>query len=208
MRIHVQQFFNWPYDEALEWMDTAFLKVKTHPQNIFIAVASHKERVITLGRNLSLNILERNNLDQDILVRSLERGGGVTAHEPGQLVLYPVLNIFELGLSVADLIAIVEKAMLDFLKHLGIDARNFSQGVFIDDQKVGFLGLRITEGITSHGLAINLFNDAKIFKLFNPCGVAGMPVTSAYLHAQLPESIEHYAAMLEGCFCGELKKYL
>lgn len=204
MQIYNEEHFDWPYDEALKWMSLAFTKVKAFPQKIFVAYGSHKERVITKGRNQEMNVLDEKNLSKDIVIRQIERGGGLTAHEPGQLILYPVLDIEHHGLTIPTLVELVAETMVEFLADIGIKSLNLGQGIFVKEKKIGFLGLRVKDGITSHGLSINLFNNAEIFSLFDPCGIKDLLVTSARCHIMLPKSIEDYGAMLKDRFVKKL----
>ncbi len=200
----IEQDFLWTYDEALSYMAESFSEVKLHPEKIFVASGSHSQKVITLGRNPEKNVL--GSIPDDILVRQIERGGGITAHEPGQIVLYPVMNIEHHKITAADLMAVSQQAMVDFLGDLGLIAQ-IDQGIYFTGQKLGFLGFRIKEGITSHGISLNLFNDAKIFSLFDPCGMKGLPVTSVGFHLQLFGDINSYARRLRGYFVSELNKF-
>lgn len=204
MQIYAQDFFAWPYDDALKWMDDAFFEVKKDHQKVLIAYGSHKDQVITLGRNKDINVLDESLLISGVMIRKLDRGGGITAHEPGQLVLYPVLDIAYHHLSVLELLELMKLAMVTFLSAIGIESQTEGQGIFVKQEKIGFWGLRIKEGITSHGLALNLFNQAQIFSRFDPCGIKALPVTSSVHHVRLPGSIEYYANMLKEYFVEEL----
>lgn len=197
--IHLTLNSSWPYDEAVRFMDDAHLRVERDAHAFFVGAGSHSEQVITIGKNPNAqgNWYEAAT-SPHILIRQLDRGGGMTAHEPGQLVLYPVFNIEHFCLSVPQLIALLEDTMLDFLYELGLLGTRSpcGAGVFLGEHKVGFIGLRIKDRIVQHGLAINVKNDAQIFSCFDPCGIKSMRVTSAMFHTSLPLSLDYYQERL------------
>lgn len=191
-------YFNrsWPYDQALFWMKRSHTLVLKGHSNGLIACGSHRESIITVGRHCDLADHEK-KFDR-FLLRKLDRGGGMTLHEPGQLVLYPVIHMQRCQLSVRSLVSLLEETMMNFLDELDIVAKpsSMSHGVFIGQHKVGFIGLRIKEGVSTHGLAINVLNDAASFSLFDPCGIKSLSVTSAKYHAHLEKPLEVYQKML------------
>jgi lipoate-protein ligase B len=189
-------FFNqWPYDEALRWMVNAYSWVVDHPNDVLIGCGSHKETVITLGRK-SLDPIIKPQCG--VIFRKVERGGGITAHEPGQLVLYPVLDLLQQKKNPPQLVFALEEAMINLLQEVGIAAHRskLGPGIFVQNEKLGFIGLRIKNHITQHGLALNIFNDGKIFSTFDPCGVPSLKVSSAYLHTKLSHSLSYYMERL------------
>lgn len=205
------EFFTaWPYDEALQWMDTAFLSVKSDASKLLLGCGTHREHVITLGKNpLSNGLSDQQKANVgDLIVRHIDRGGGATAHVPGQLVLYPVLNIDRFELTVPLLVTLMEDAMITFLDGLGMKAcrSTVGPGVFIDGKKIGFIGLRIKDRISTHGLAINVLNDTDIFRNIDPCGIKELKVTSAKEHTVLRESLPIYMAMLVSSFLKAMAK--
>ena len=115
----------------------------------------------------------------DIPVIQIDRGGQVTYHGPGQLVVYCLLNISRLGFGVRALVTHIENAVIDFLDGYGIDAaaRVDAPGVYVDDAKIAALGLRIRKGCCYHGLSLNLEMDLSPFSRINPCGFENLAVT-------------------------------
>lgn len=190
-------FSSWPYDDALNFMEKSAVAVKEHPTRFFIGCGSHKETVITYGRHVTMAEIEKFK-ELNYLIRKTERGGGITAHEPGQLVLYPCFSLLEYHIAIPELVWVMEEAMINFLKDFFIDAHRLEKGagVFIGEQKIGFIGLRIREHVVSHGMALNLLNDGAIFSLFDPCGIQNLKVTSACFHQEFKESIDIYMKML------------
>ncbi|GAB1596698.1 lipoyl(octanoyl) transferase LipB [Lysobacter claricitrinus] len=116
----------------------------------------------------------------DIPVIHVDRGGQVTYHGPGQIVLYPLLDLRRLKVGVKDYVCKVEQAMIDTLADWNIHAerRDGAPGVYVNDAKIGALGIRVRRGCTFHGLAFNIAMDLEPFRRINPCGYAGLQVTS------------------------------
>jgi lipoic acid synthetase len=115
----------------------------------------------------------------DIPVIKIDRGGQVTYHGPGQLVVYPLIDIRRAGLGVRDLVTALERAVIDYCASLGISAecRKNAPGVYVDGKKVASVGLRIRRGASYHGLAFNVNMDLAPFSRINPCGYAGLQMT-------------------------------
>ncbi len=138
---------------------------------------------ITLGKNATDQdlIWSQNELEKrSIEIVSTERGGKLTAHNPGQLVGYPIFDIKKHALGTRDFVTKIELALQDTLKRFKIDSEVFRDkpGVWVDDKKVAALGFRVSEGVSSHGFAINIRNNLEIFQGFNPCGYSSDHVTS------------------------------
>ncbi len=132
--------------------------------------------VYTLG----LNGKPQHILDAaDIPVVHIDRGGQVTYHGPGQLVVYPLIDLRRHGLGVRELVTELEGAVIDLLAELGITARGRrdAPGVYVDGAKIAALGLRVRRGCCYHGLSLNVDMDLEPFRRINPCGYTGMAVT-------------------------------
>jgi lipoyl(octanoyl) transferase len=116
----------------------------------------------------------------DIPVLKVDRGGQVTYHGPGQIVAYPLLDLKRLKIGVRDYVCRIEQAVIDTLAHWNIHAqrRDGAPGVYVNDAKVAALGIRVRRGCTFHGLAFNIDMDLSPYHRINPCGYAGLQVTS------------------------------
>ena len=116
----------------------------------------------------------------DIPVLHVDRGGQVTYHGPGQIVVYPLLDLRRLKIGVRDYVHRIEQAVIDTLAEWNIGAmrRDGAPGVYVNDAKVAALGIRVRRGCTFHGLAFNAAMDLEPFHRINPCGYAGLQVTS------------------------------
>jgi lipoyl(octanoyl) transferase len=115
----------------------------------------------------------------DIPVLQVDRGGQVTYHGPGQLVVYPLIDLKRAGLSVRDLVSALENAVIDYAAELGIHAhcRKSAPGVYVDERKLASLGIRIRRGSSYHGLALNVDMDLEPFSRIDPCGYPGLQMT-------------------------------
>ena len=139
--------------------------------------------VITLGARESRNnlLLSRKNLaSRNIDVVNVRRGGGATAHNPGQLVFYPILNLQQLGLGISEYIRELESIGMELLRPLNVlcAARKGFPGLWAGKKKIASIGVRVSKFITYHGMAINILNDLSIFDLIVPCGLQNIQMTS------------------------------
>jgi lipoyl(octanoyl) transferase len=118
--------------------------------------------------------------DNGIAVVRSDRGGQVTWHGPGQLILYTLLDLARLGLGVRPLVRLLEDAVVAVLAAHGVAARgdHAAPGVYVDGAKVAALGLRVRQGRCYHGLALNVDPQLWPFEAIDPCGHPGLPVTS------------------------------
>ncbi|MEN8205740.1 MAG: lipoyl(octanoyl) transferase LipB [Pseudomonadota bacterium] len=132
--------------------------------------------VFTLGRNGKQEHLHNTGV---IPVISTDRGGQVTYHGPGQLLVYPLLNINRRQLGVQSLVRILEQAVIGLCANYSIEAhrRDKAPGVYVDGHKLAALGLRIRKGCSFHGLSLNIDMDLTPFSMIDPCGYADMEVT-------------------------------
>ena len=139
----------------------------------------------------------------DIPVLHVDRGGQVTYHGPGQIVLYPLLDLRRLKVGVREYVCRIEQAIIDTLGDWNIEAvrREGAPGVYVADAKIAALGIRVRRGCTFHGLAFNIAMDLSPFQRINPCGFEGLQVTSLVdlggpsgLDAVKPALVAHVAA--------------
>ena len=132
--------------------------------------------IFTLGTAANKNhILDA----KDISVVETDRGGEVTYHGPGQLVIYFLLDVKKLNFGPKKLVSTIQEFVKDLLANLSIDC-NFIEGapgVYVDKRKIASIGLRISKGKSYHGISINFDMDLSPFKQINPCGYEGLEVT-------------------------------
>lgn len=142
--------------------------------------------VITLGARQSASKLRvsRENLAKwHIDVVDVRRGGGATAHNPGQLVFYPILHLRELGLGISQYIQKLEAIGAELLEQLAVSSqrRKGYPGLWVGRKKIASIGVRVSKFVTYHGMAINIQNDLRIFDLLVPCGLDGLEMTSVLM---------------------------
>jgi lipoyl(octanoyl) transferase len=141
----------------------------------------------------------------DIPVVQSDRGGQVTYHGPGQLVVYCMIDLERKGLGPRHLVSAIEESIVQLLNRYNVSAypKSDAPGVYVDDSKVASLGLRIRKGKSFHGLALNIDMDLEPFLRINPCGYAGMRMT------QLSELVSNVSLDdVANQLVDELKKHL
>ena len=116
--------------------------------------------------------------DVGIPLVKIDRGGQVTYHGPGQVVIYLLLDLPRLKIKVRELVSAIEQAVIDLLAELGVVAerRDGAPGVYVGDAKIAALGLRIRNGCSYHGVSLNVDMDLSPFEAINPCGYPGLQV--------------------------------
>ncbi len=139
--------------------------------------------VITLGARQAANKLfaDRNTLQQKgIDLVSIRRGGGTTAHNPGQLVFYPILHLGQLKLGITEYIRTLEQIGIELLAQLGVIAQRKKgfPGLWVGERKIASIGVRVSKQVTYHGMAVNINNDLGIFDSIVPCGLDSVVITS------------------------------
>lgn len=135
----------------------------------------------------------------DIPVVQVERGGQVTYHGPGQLVAYLMLNLRRQKLGVRELVTAMENALVDVLAGYGIEAapKADAPGVYVAGDKIASLGLRVRNGCSFHGLALNVDMDMSPFQRINPCGYAGLKMIQLKDLLEAPPALDEVAQRLE-----------
>jgi lipoyl(octanoyl) transferase len=115
----------------------------------------------------------------EIPVVGIDRGGQVTYHGPGQLVMYALVDLRRRGIGVRELVVALERSVIALAARHGIRAagRREAPGVYVEDRKLASIGLRVRRGCSYHGLALNVDMDLEPFRRINPCGMAGLTVT-------------------------------
>ncbi|HKT72473.1 MAG TPA: lipoyl(octanoyl) transferase LipB [Steroidobacteraceae bacterium] len=132
--------------------------------------------VFTLGLNASRTHLLAPG---EIPVVQIDRGGQVTYHGPGQLVIYTLIDLRRAALGVRDLVTALERSVIDLAAQIGVTAecRRNAPGVYVDGKKLASVGIRVRRGASYHGLALNVNLDLEPFKRIHPCGYEGLEMT-------------------------------
>lgn len=170
------------YQEALDMQkETLEKRVATEvPNTVFLL---EHEPVITLGARESENKLlcsEKAIKDSNIDLVPIRRGGGSTAHNKGQVVIYPIVDLRSMKLGINEYIRELEAIGIELLKELGVkaDRKKGLPGLWVGQDKIASIGVRVSRGVTYHGMAINISNDLSIFNYIVPCGLSGVIMTS------------------------------
>lgn len=130
-------------------------------------------------------------LAPEIPVLQVDRGGQVTYHGPGQLVLYLLLDLKRRKMGVRDLVTKMEQSVVELLGNHGIaaESKRDAPGVYVDGAKIASLGLRVRRGCCYHGLSLNVDMDLSPFSMIAPCGYRGLPVTCVR-NLGIPKSVD------------------
>jgi lipoate-protein ligase B len=148
--------------------------------------------VFTLGRRggtENLLVSEAFLEQSGIAVTQVERGGNITYHGPGQLVVYPIVDLEAAGISVVEFVEALEQVMIRTAEVWGIKAERNSanRGIWVGDKKMGSIGIALRKGISFHGLALNVNLDLTPFSWIQPCGLQGVRMTS--MEQELSEKV-------------------
>jgi lipoyl(octanoyl) transferase len=148
--------------------------------------------VFTMGLNASKEHLLAPG---DIPVVQIDRGGQVTFHGPGQLMVYPLIDIRRANIGVRRLVTALEQSVVDLVAGYDVKAaaRADAPGVYVRDDKLASVGLRIRRGASFHGMALNVDVDLEPFSRINPCGYAELEMTDLHrlgINLQLEETSE------------------
>lgn len=174
------------YESALLLQVRLSKNLKTRDLTGYLFFCEHPP-TITLGYSLKgdegkseLMVSEEYLKEKGIELVHTDRGGKATFHGPGQLIAYPVFNLNQLRLSSKKYVNKLEDVAISWLKSMGVAAgRDWAYpGVWVGDQKIGSVGVRIEDRVSRHGIAINLWPDLKYFDLIVPCGVKERKMTS------------------------------
>jgi len=135
---------------------------------------------------------------QGIEVVDTDRGGRVTYHGPGQLVAYPIVSLKPYGDDVLAYVRCLERVAISALDEQGVDAATVDglTGIWVGDRKIGSIGVHVSRGVTTHGLAINVNNDLQPFEWIVPCGIENCRVTSLGRELGAAQDFEAFAATL------------
>jgi lipoyl(octanoyl) transferase len=150
--------------------------------------------VFTMGLNASEEHLLAPG---DIPVVQIDRGGQVTFHGPGQLMIYPLIDLRRANIGIRDLVTALEQSVVDLVAEYKVDASADpdAPGVYVDGDKLASVGLRIRRGSSFHGMALNVDIDLEPFSRINPCGYADLQMTDLQrlgIDLQLEQTSEKY----------------
>ncbi len=171
-----------PYGKALDMQYQLAAEVRDGNTAGIVLFLEHAP-VFTLGKRggrENLTVTPEFLAARGVTVFETERGGNITYHGPGQLVVYPIINLKTTGLGVADYVGRLEEVMIRTTAGWGIQAecnpRN--RGVWIGNNKLGSIGIAVKRGVALHGLALNVATDMTPFGWINPCGLTDVGMIS------------------------------
>lgn len=181
--VQVRRLNQQPYNEVWQAM-REFTDARTEETPDELWIVEHPP-VFTLGQaGKPEHILNPHHIP----VVNTDRGGQVTYHGPGQIVIYLLLDLRRRAQGIRNLVRDIEQAMIDFLAlyNISAEAQEGAPGVYVNGKKIASIGLRVRKGYTYHGLSFNLDMDLTPFSYINPCGYAGLAIT------QLIDYVPHY----------------
>src|SRR5262245_24030000 len=188
-----------PYDEGLHIQERAVERLRSGeaPEQLLLLEHPH---VFTLGRGAdSSNILaDRQQLESNsVEVHETGRGGDVTYHGPGQLVGYPIMDLKPDRCDVHRYVRDIEEVLIRTIADFGVIGGRIPglTGVWVENEKIGAIGVRIARWITSHGFALNVNTDLSYFKMIVPCGITDRGVTSLARLLGEPVDVQRVASL-------------
>lgn len=178
MSINIIDLGQCPYKISLEQQDAIHSKVLEQKLNDSIIFVEH-EHVYTLGKNADQNNILSDH-PKDVAIHNIDRGGDVTYHGPGQLVGYPIINIKKLNMSIGRYVHTLEEILINTLTIFDITAQRREKliGVWVGAEKIAAIGVRVKNGVTKHGFALNVNTDLSYYDGIIPCGINNCKVTS------------------------------
>lgn len=201
------------YQTALD-LQLAVVAAKTEGGlDVDVVLCLEHPRVFTLGRHggrENLCVSDDFLADKGVRVMPTDRGGNITYHGPGQLVVYPILHLSRRRIRVVDFVAGLEAAMIRTAAHWGVPAGTdpANRGVWVGADKLGSIGITVRRGVSFHGLALNVNTDMEPFGWINPCGLNQVRMTSIERYLGHPVPMAEARRVLAGHLAEELETAL
>lgn len=195
-----------PFERAWRWQRALQARLLADPQASEALLLLQHEPCYTLGRGASLEHLHFDPAAPPLPLHRIDRGGEVTHHAPGQLVLYPVLDLRRRGSDLHLYLRSLEQLLIDLLAELGLQGERIAgrTGVWLEGRKVAAIGVGARRWISQHGLALNVEMPLEGFAAITPCGLRGLPVgrlvdwlPQCRAAALAPSLLRHAARRLE-----------
>ena len=177
-----------PYEKAMLFLNKRVEQVKNGDNKELIWVLEHP-RTYTAGVSFKKNEI----IDKKIKIVKTNRGGKITLHNPGQKIIYFVINLNHRKKDIRKLIRAIEKSIIEFLKLLNIKARKDKKniGIWVKEKKIAAIGLRVSRWVAFHGFSINISNNLKEYQKVLPCGLDNTMITSVYSEKKIiPRNFE------------------
>ena len=166
-----------PYQKAMLFLNKRVEQVKNGDNKELIWVLEHP-KTYTAG----VSFKESEIIDPKIRIIKTNRGGKITLHNPGQKIIYFVINLNNRKKDIRKLINVIEISIIEFLKILKINARNDNNniGIWVKGKKIAAIGLRVSKWVAFHGFSINISNNLKEYFKIAPCGLDNTKITSVF----------------------------
>tara|TARA_Y100000385_G_scaffold249197_1_gene270399 strand:- start:2668 stop:3300 length:633 start_codon:yes stop_codon:yes gene_type:complete len=163
------------YNSALIFQEDTRKKIIDSGSSNVLFLVEH-EHIYTLGKNAD----PKNILNQNCKIVQTDRGGDVTYHGPGQLVGYPIIDLKKIGLGVKSYVKVIESVLIQTLQDYNLDAQTQAgkPGVWINNKKIGSIGIRVSKGVSTHGFSLNVNTDMNYFSNIISCGINDVIMTS------------------------------
>ena len=164
-----------PYKMAMLYLNKRVEEVKNGTKRELLWILEHPT---TYTAGVSFN--KKEILDKKIKIFKSNRGGKITLHNPGQKIIYFVIDLNKRKKDIRKLISSIEKSIIQFLKNYKIKAKNDKKniGIWVKDRKIAAIGIRVSKWIAYHGFAINISNDLKKYNAIIPCGIEDKGITN------------------------------
>lgn len=187
------------YDEGLQIQEMIHAaRVQDRGEDVLLLLEHHP--IITCGRRggeedllVPLHELGARGVE----VRHVNRGGKMTCHYPGQLVVYPIMRLDSRHIDLLHFICRLEEVIIGSLGDYGIAGMRITnlRGIWVDDRKIAAIGIEVRKNVSMHGFSLNVFEDSRLYRLFIPCGIMDRGVT--FLGPQLPTETELNMGMVK-----------
>jgi lipoyl(octanoyl) transferase len=177
-----------PYKKAMLFLDKRVKEVKNGDNRELIWVLEHP-KTYTAG----VSFKETEIIDKQIKIIKTNRGGKITLHNPGQKIVYFVINLNKRKKDIRKLINTIEKSIVEFLKVLKINSKKDKNniGIWVNENKIAAIGLRVSRWIAFHGFSLNISNNLKEYLKIMPCGLDSTKITSVYSEKKIiPKNFE------------------
>ena len=176
------------YSKCYDVQQTIYKEVLDSLRSSTVIFVEHPP-VLTLGKNVvnsDITVSRKVLMEAEIEVVKTDRGGLVTAHEPGQLVVYPIIRFSDFKFGPKRFVKILESSLIKLLEQYEIVARGESNnpGVWVKEKKIASIGIRVKEKVSYHGLSLNILNSLKLFRFITPCGIKNCTMTSMSLETR------------------------
>ncbi|MGE3974202.1 MAG: lipoyl(octanoyl) transferase LipB [Bdellovibrionales bacterium] len=161
------------YSQALD-LQQQYVEIAREGPQAFLIGFEHPS-VVTLGIRATTNdlkISEEELQSKEVALARIDRGGEATLHSPGQLVIYPILPLQRLGLNVREFVEKLEMTAISFFGSFGVTTTKGvgAPGIYSMKGKMGFIGIRVKNGVSYHGISLNICNDLSLFQMIRSCG--------------------------------------